>query len=770
MTPIALRSAPLAARLAWLGILTALVDLGSAYIKVPLAPRGVTAGDLIQLLGTFPLLALYAGIALDLHARHPAGARIASVLFIAGVANALGTGVHVAANSIHDMLDHTGIGDPSGLAYFWDEHLGHYMPDVSRAAFAVALTAWESKAPGAAWGGTNRAPLVLGAFAYGFIYFATGVEGQTVPCGTSLLACVRGLVARAAPIGSGGTGPRVLHDRRGHLDPSLPHVGRLAPRVSGILPDGAPVRYARTVRVSNAFLPAVGALLAALCVLSDASVASAAKSAKPPKSAKSAKPAAPAKRPGGLTFEPYQIKMTDGTTRDAELGRFYVPESRDRDTTHLIRLAFLRWKSTSPKPGAPIVYLAGGPGIPGSALARVPAYARLFEKLRSLGDVIVPDQRGTGLSEPSLACAPSPPEPTMFESETAMRQAILKQVQRCVAPFRADGIAIEAFDTHESASDVEDIRRALGAERLRLVASSYGCELALETIRLFGPRIQRAALAGVRSPDKALKLPGVLDLQLRRISGLVAKDSSYASNPTVEVLTRALIGELDKRPISLSTAPASGGAQEPMKVAGAGLAAVLQGDLTDPRTVIAVPAMLNAMAAGDFRFFLSRLQSPLQHDGDGHVDHVGERELRLRSQSGADHPGGTRSGRLAVRERPQSLYGSRPLRGDRGSRSRLPIPGTHLQPRPDPLSERFPRRDHAVLRSGRGVVGISERRALVVDNGFHDTLPEEDVQQLVVDYLGGADVKGRRVTAPPPKFLSLDEARKLFEAQTQRPR
>jgi hypothetical protein len=205
LTPVAVRSAPLPARLAWLGILTALVDLGSAYVKVPLPPRGVTAGDLIQLLGTFPLLALYAWIALDLHARHPAGARNASVFFIAGVAYALGFGVHVAANSIHDMLDHTGLGDPWGLAYFWDEHLGHYMVDASRVAFAVLLTAWESKAKGAAWDGTGRVALVLGGLAYGFIYFATGVEGQTVPLALPFsLAYAVWSLARRRP---GGTGP-----------------------------------------------------------------------------------------------------------------------------------------------------------------------------------------------------------------------------------------------------------------------------------------------------------------------------------------------------------------------------------------------------------------------------------------------------------------------------------------------------------------------------------------------------------------------------------
>ena len=204
MTRDAVRPASLAARLAWLGILSALVDVGSAYVKFPVAVRGMTAGDLIQLLGTFPLLALYGSIALDLHARH-ASPRLAILLFTAGVAFALGSGVHVAANSIHDMLDRTRLGDPWRLAYFWDEHVGHYMVDAARAAFAVGLTALESKSPAvmeesAPW------PLPLGALAYGFIYFATGVEGQTVPLalpvsvGFAIGMLARGGIRTARPV------------------------------------------------------------------------------------------------------------------------------------------------------------------------------------------------------------------------------------------------------------------------------------------------------------------------------------------------------------------------------------------------------------------------------------------------------------------------------------------------------------------------------------------------------------------------------------------
>lgn len=183
MTGGAMRRASLEARLAWLGILTALVDLGSAYVKVALGPRGVTAGDAIQLLGTYPLLALYLWVALGLRERDTArGRRLAPILFLAGVTYALGFGIHAAANSIHDMLDHTGLGDPWHLAYFWDEHLGHYLVDAARATFAIALTALEGRTSGSgAAGGPRRVLLAVGALAYGFIYFATGVEGQTVP-------------------------------------------------------------------------------------------------------------------------------------------------------------------------------------------------------------------------------------------------------------------------------------------------------------------------------------------------------------------------------------------------------------------------------------------------------------------------------------------------------------------------------------------------------------------------------------------------------------
>ncbi len=157
-------------------------DLGGVLFKAPLGPTGVTVGDWIDALGVFAMIALYAWVASGLCARErrPPPA----ILHVTAAAYAMGGGIHLAANSIHDMIDHTGGADPWGLIYFWDEHVGHYMVDAARISFAVVL-AFRDRPQGAAaaaeGGRWERAAARVGALAYGFTYFASAVEGQTVP-------------------------------------------------------------------------------------------------------------------------------------------------------------------------------------------------------------------------------------------------------------------------------------------------------------------------------------------------------------------------------------------------------------------------------------------------------------------------------------------------------------------------------------------------------------------------------------------------------------
>src|SRR5262249_23707802 len=88
-----------------------------------------------------------------------------------------------------------------------------------------------------------------------------------------------------------------------------------------------------------------------------------------------------------LVISPYTFVSSRHDPVAAELCVLSVPEWHGRPGAGAIELAFVRFRSTSPRPGAPIVYLAGGPGGSGIATARGSRFP-LFMAMRALGDVI----------------------------------------------------------------------------------------------------------------------------------------------------------------------------------------------------------------------------------------------------------------------------------------------------------------------------------------------------------------------------------------------
>jgi pimeloyl-ACP methyl ester carboxylesterase len=118
----------------------------------------------------------------------------------------------------------------------------------------------------------------------------------------------------------------------------------------------------------------------------------------------------------------------------------------------------------------PIVYLTGGPGGSVGGIAEVAGSKTLAEAFSR--DVVLLEQRGTALSRPALDCKLDTPDKT---EEELLRE--------CVATYKADAIRLEAFNTLESAHDVEDLRVALGKRRLMLWGASYGSLLAAAVAR-----------------------------------------------------------------------------------------------------------------------------------------------------------------------------------------------------------------------------------------------------------------------------------------------
>jgi len=226
----------------------------------------------------------------------------------------------------------------------------------------------------------------------------------------------------------------------------------------------------------------------------------------------------PKRREGEIWFEPAKAEV-GGQVYEGEHGHLMVRENRQNSNSNLIELVFLRLKSVSEKPGYPTVYLDGGPGSAATSIARVPDYMRAFQKLREVGDVILLDQRGVGSSKPNLTYLTSESLPLdVFADREVALKAFKERAKIAADHFRSKGVDILAYNTIESAHDVDDLRKALGAEKVNLVGFSYGTHLGLACIRYHGKNLNRVVLIGTEGPDHTDKLPGTSDASIKRLS------------------------------------------------------------------------------------------------------------------------------------------------------------------------------------------------------------------------------------------------------------
>jgi pimeloyl-ACP methyl ester carboxylesterase len=261
------------------------------------------------------------------------------------------------------------------------------------------------------------------------------------------------------------------------------------------------------------------------------------------------------RKAGDLTIKPHVFENEKGEKVEAELGVLLVPENRRDPQSNLIELAFVRFKSTAQNPGAPVVYLAGGPGGSGTGTATGSRFP-LFMAMREIGDVIAFDQRGTGRSKPNLTCYQRFNFPLdVVPSHEAMLKVYAENSRDCEGYWReVQRVDLAGYNTNESADDLEDLRKALGAKQLSLWAISYGTHLALATIRRHPQSISRAILAGTEGPDHTYKLPGNIQKHLADLATVIKADPELGKEiPDFVSLMKSVLDKLEKEPVVVET-------------------------------------------------------------------------------------------------------------------------------------------------------------------------------------------------------------------------
>lgn len=458
----------------------------------------------------------------------------------------------------------------------------------------------------------------------------------------------------------------------------------------------------------------------------------------------------------GVNWEPYSFRSFDGQEHKGDLGRLRVPENRRLRSSRMIQLAFLRLPSTAEKPGAPIVFLAGGPGVPGSVMAKVPVYYRLFAELQKVGDVILLDQRGTGMSDPNLECATGASlPPDVFSSEAAALRGLITTTRICTAQARAKGADLGGYTTEQSADDLEDLRRALAAERLNLLGFSYGTALAQTYVARHPEGVERVVFAATGGPEDALKLPAIYDLQFHRLLRLAAQSDPW-KDADLEAVAKQAFGRL-ARPMPLTVTDKRAGKPVELRVDRVALQTLLQSRMNNARTLGAIPALLASLAQGDTALFQPQVEELYNSLN------AGVSSMTMAMICAAPIPPARRA--RVAHEAPHALL------GDAANLQLRPEVCAAVGVRPEgpqpPLWSLVPALFISGTLDGNAPPfqaeqvrwGFPNGVHIIVENAGHESLPAKEVQAVVADFFRGLDMSGRQVRLDPPQFPSVEEAK-----------
>ena len=282
-------------------------------------------------------------------------------------------------------------------------------------------------------------------------------------------------------------------------------------------------------------------------------------------------------------------------TGDSLCGKYEVFENRSTQTGKRISLNIVLLPATSLKPAPdPLFYLAGGPG----GAATVYASETFMNGLRRNRDVVLVDQRGTGESNP-LNCPSAGGREDMrgyFGEPFA-----IERVRACRAELEkmAD---LTQYTTSIAMDDLDEVRSALGYDRINVYGGSYGSTTSLVYLRQHGNHVRSVAIFGVAPP--AAKIPlsfarGVQESMNRLFADCQADATCKAAYPEVSSEFQKILTQFDNGPVEVTAVNIYTGAQQKITVVRDAFVDAIRQLLYVPNAAAALPALIHLAANGN---------------------------------------------------------------------------------------------------------------------------------------------------------------------------
>lgn len=293
-----------------------------------------------------------------------------------------------------------------------------------------------------------------------------------------------------------------------------------------------------------------------------------------------------------LSLSPCWLK---GVPHEARCGSIQRPldPAQPQGTKIDVQVAVLPALARNKQPDA-VYFFAGGPGQ--SAIDLAGPASQLLARLSTRRDIVLIDQRGTGLSAP-LRCDDEPGQQSLAELADLRQQ--VRSIRACQQSLsRLPHGDLRFYTTPLAMADADAVRAALGHERINLVGGSYGTRAALEYLRQFPQRVRRVVLDGVAPPDMVLPASFSGDNQRALdavFDGCEQEAACARSHPRLRQRWHDLLAHSAREVAALH--PGSG-REERFRLDRAGIAQLVRGPLYLPALASALPHAIDEAAAG----------------------------------------------------------------------------------------------------------------------------------------------------------------------------
>jgi len=302
-----------------------------------------------------------------------------------------------------------------------------------------------------------------------------------------------------------------------------------------------------------------------------------------------------AKNIGAIAFQP--CRAPDGNT-EGLCAKYAVYENRQRRSGGRIDLNIMVLPSIAANPAPdPFVPFAGGPGQAAMDAFTSPRYTA---QLRQSRDIVLIDQRGTGGSS-QLACALRDPNNAQ---QVISEDFPIERLRMCREELekRAD---LTQYTTSIAVDDVDEIRAAMGYEKINIFGQSYGSRAALEYLRRHGSHVRTIALEGVVPPNFRIPLSfaRTTDESLDALMARCRNDESCnASYPNLTSEFREIVNRLDKNPARAEVLNPAGVTQR-VTITRATFVGDLRVMLYIPELVSQFPFVIHEAYKGNWKLF-----------------------------------------------------------------------------------------------------------------------------------------------------------------------